>query len=86
MVLFISFTGLIVFSCIFLRDFCFSSLRASRCLPVLSCISLRELPMSFLKPCLVREFSVIASSFSIFSMMLATGLLHIAFITITYGL
>ena len=30
-------------------DFCVSSLRASTCLPVFSCISLRELFMFFLK-------------------------------------
>jgi len=49
MVLFNSFTCLVVFSCNSLRDFCVSSLRASTYLLVLSCISLRELFMSFLK-------------------------------------
>lgn len=43
-VLFNSFTCLIVFSCISLRDFCVSSLWASTCLPVF-CIFLRELLM-----------------------------------------
>jgi hypothetical protein len=46
MVLFISFACSIVFSCNSLRDFCVSSLRASSCLPVFSCICLRELFMS----------------------------------------
>jgi hypothetical protein len=50
MVLFISFTSLIVFSYSSLRNFCDSSLRASSCLPVFSCISLRELFISFLNP------------------------------------
>jgi hypothetical protein len=49
MVFFISFTCLIVFSCISLRDLCASSLRASTYLTVFSCISLRELFMSFSK-------------------------------------
>ena len=49
MVLFCSFTCLIVFSWIYLTDFCVSSLRTSTCLSVFSCISLRELLMSFLK-------------------------------------
>jgi hypothetical protein len=43
MVLFISFSCLIVFSCNSLRDFCVSSLRASSCLPVLFSIYLRKL-------------------------------------------
>jgi len=47
-VLFNSFTCLVVFYCNSLRDFCVSSLRASTLL-VLSCVSLRELFMSFLK-------------------------------------
>jgi hypothetical protein len=38
MVLFISFTYLILFSCSSLKDFCVSSLRASSCLLVFSCI------------------------------------------------
>jgi hypothetical protein len=46
MVLFISFTCLILFPYKFLRDFCVSSLRASSCLPVFSSISLRMLFMS----------------------------------------
>lgn len=49
MVLFNSFTCLVVFSYNFLRDFYVFSSRASSYLPVLSCISLRELFMSFLK-------------------------------------
>ena len=48
MVLFKSFTHLIIFSCSSLRDFCVYSLRASTCLPVFSCLSLRELFMSYL--------------------------------------
>jgi hypothetical protein len=48
MVLFNSFTCLVVFSCNSLRGICVSSLRASTYLPVFSCISLRELFMSFL--------------------------------------
>jgi hypothetical protein len=47
MVLFSSFTWLVVFFCNSLRDFCVSSLRYSTCLPVFSCISLRELFMAF---------------------------------------
>jgi hypothetical protein len=43
MVLFISFDCLIMFSYNSLRDFCVSSLRASSCLLVSSCISLREI-------------------------------------------
>ena len=49
MVLFNSFTCLVVFSCNTLRDFCVSSLRSSTCLAVLSCISLSELLMPFLR-------------------------------------
>jgi hypothetical protein len=49
MVLFNSFTCLVVFSYNSLRDFCVFSLRSSSCLSVFSCISLRELFMSFLK-------------------------------------
>jgi hypothetical protein len=45
-VLFNSYTCLVVFSCISLRDLCVSSLRVSTCLPVFSCISLKELFMS----------------------------------------
>jgi hypothetical protein len=41
MVLFNSITGLVVFSCNFLRDFCFYSLRTSTCLVVFPCNSLR---------------------------------------------
>jgi hypothetical protein len=48
MVLFSSFTCLVVFFCNSLRDFCVFSLRSSTCLPVFSYISLRELFMSFL--------------------------------------
>jgi hypothetical protein len=47
--LFNSFTCLVVLSCNSLRDFYFSSLRASSGLPVFSCISLRELFVFFLK-------------------------------------
>ena len=46
-VLFKSFIFLVVFSYNSLRDFYVSSLRASTYLPVFSCISLRELFMSF---------------------------------------
>jgi hypothetical protein len=37
------------------------------------------------QPCLVPDFSVIASNFSPFSLMLATYLLYIAFTIFTYG-
>ena len=37
------------------------------------------------QPCLVPDFSGIASSFSPFSLMLATGLLYIAFTLFSYG-
>jgi hypothetical protein len=37
------------------------------------------------QPCLVPDFSGIVSSFSPFSLMLATGLLYIAFIMFRYG-
>jgi hypothetical protein len=50
-VLFLSFACLIVFSYNFLRDFfcvCVSFLKTSSCLAVFSCISLREIFMSFL--------------------------------------
>jgi hypothetical protein len=52
-ILFNSFTYLVVFSCNSLRDFCVSSLRVSTCLPVFSCTSLRELFMSFLKSSII---------------------------------
>jgi hypothetical protein len=42
--------------CVFLnslRNFCASSLRTSSCLPVFSCISLRELFMYFLKSSII---------------------------------
>ena len=45
-VLFNNFTCFVVFLCNSLREFCVSSLRASTCLPVSSCIYLRELFMS----------------------------------------
>jgi hypothetical protein len=48
-VLFNSFTCLVVFSCNSLRDFCVSSLRASTCLPVFSCNSLRDFCVSSLR-------------------------------------
>ena len=48
MVLFSSFTCLVLISCNYLRDFCVSSLRSSTCLPVFSCVSLRELFMSIM--------------------------------------
>jgi hypothetical protein len=48
-VLFFSVASLIVFSCNSLRDFCVSSLRASSCLPLFSCIYSRELFITFLK-------------------------------------
>jgi hypothetical protein len=48
LVLFISFSCLIVFSYNSLRDYNISLLRSSSYLPVFSCISLRELFMSFL--------------------------------------
>jgi hypothetical protein len=50
MVLFNSFTILVVFSCNSLMDFCFSSLSVSTCLPLyFFCIYLWKLCMSFLK-------------------------------------
>jgi hypothetical protein len=42
-----------VFFCNFLKDFCVSSLRASSYLPVFSCIFLRELFITFLKPSII---------------------------------
>jgi hypothetical protein len=54
MVLFISFTCLVVFSCNSLRDFCVSSLRFSNYLPVF-CISLMELFMTFLKSSIIMR-------------------------------
>ena len=42
-----------MFSSNSLREFCVSSLRASTCLPVFSCISLTELFMSFLKSSII---------------------------------
>jgi hypothetical protein len=53
MVLFTSFTCLVVFFCKSIRDFSVSSLRASTCLPLFSCISLRELFMSYLKSSII---------------------------------
>jgi hypothetical protein len=50
-----SFTNLIVFSCISLRDLFVSSLRASSCLPVFSYISLMELFVSSLKASIIFE-------------------------------
>ena len=49
MVLLNSFTSLDVFSYNYIRDFCVSSLRVSTCLHVFSCVSIKELFMSFLK-------------------------------------
>jgi hypothetical protein len=43
MILFSTFTCLVVFSCNSLRDFCVSSLRSSTHLPAFSYMSLREL-------------------------------------------
>jgi hypothetical protein len=37
------------------------------------------------QPCLVPDFSRIASCFSPFSLMLATGFIYIAFIMFRYG-
>ena len=37
------------------------------------------------QPCLVPDFSVVASSFSPFTVIFATGLLSIAFIMLRYG-
>ena len=37
------------------------------------------------QPCLVPDFSGIVTNFSLFSLMLATGWLYIAFITFRYG-
>jgi hypothetical protein len=53
MVLFNSFTCLVVFSGNSLRDFCVSSLRASTFLPMFSCISLRGFFMSYLKSSII---------------------------------
>jgi hypothetical protein len=52
-VLFSSFTCLVVFSCNSLKDFYVSSLRTSSCLPVLSCISLMVLFISVLKSSII---------------------------------
>jgi hypothetical protein len=66
MVLFNSFTCLVVFSCKSLMDFYVSSLRTSTCFPVFSHISLRELFMSFLKSFIIilRSDSKSESCFS----------------------
>jgi hypothetical protein len=53
MVLFNSFTYLIVFFCISLRDFCVSSLRASICLLVYTYISLRDFCVSSLRASII---------------------------------
>ena len=50
---------MVVFSYNSLRDFCVSSLRASTCLLVFSCIYLRDLFMSFLK----SSISIMACDF-----------------------
>jgi hypothetical protein len=60
-VLFISFTCLIVFSCNSLRGFCVYSLRVSSCFPVFFCISVRELFTSFLKSSII----IMRSDFSL---------------------
>jgi hypothetical protein len=74
MVLFISFTGLIVFSCNSLRDFCASSLKASSYLPVFSCISIRELFMPFLKSSIIIMRSDFRSESCFSSVMVYPGL------------
>jgi hypothetical protein len=53
MVLFNSFTCLVVFSCSSLRDFYVSSLRSSTCLLAFSYISLMELFMLFIKTSII---------------------------------
>jgi hypothetical protein len=52
MLLFNSFTFLLMFFCISLRNLCLSFLRASICLVVLFCIYLNDLFLSFLKFCI----------------------------------
>jgi hypothetical protein len=74
MVLFISFTCLVVFFCNSLRDFCVSSLRASTYLPVLSYISLRELFMPVLKSSITIMRSDFRSEFCFSGVMVYPGL------------
>jgi hypothetical protein len=61
MVLMNSFTCFIVFPCFSLRKFCLSSLRASTYLSVFSCITLKELFMSFLKSSIIIIIIIIMS-------------------------
>jgi hypothetical protein len=91
---FISFSCLIVFSCISLRDLCVSSLSASTHLPVFSCIALREFFISSLKACHLHEmgFGVIILFFRYFGVSRAcygerTGFLwcQIALGSVTYN-
>jgi hypothetical protein len=74
MVLFISFTCLTVFFCNSLSNFCISSLRASSCLPVFSCISLRELFIFFLKFPIIIMRSDFRSESYFCSVMMCPGL------------
>jgi hypothetical protein len=74
MVLFFSFTCLVVFSYNSLREICVPSLRSSTCLPVFSCISLRELCMSFSKSSLIIMRSDFRSESCFYGVMLYPGL------------
>jgi hypothetical protein len=74
MVLFNSFTFLDMFSYNSLRDFCVSSLRAPSCLSVFSCISLRELFMSFLKSSIIVMRSDVNSVSCFSGVMVCPGL------------
>jgi hypothetical protein len=67
MILLISFTSLVVFSCKFLKGFFVSSLRASICLPAFSCIS-------FLKSYIITMRSEFRSSFCFSGVIVYPGL------------
>jgi hypothetical protein len=69
LVLFISFSCLIAFSCNSLRDLCVSSLRASTSLPVFYCMSSRELVMSFLMSSIIIIRSDLSLAFLVWRCM-----------------
>jgi hypothetical protein len=70
MVLLKSFICLVVFSCYSLRNFCVSSLRASSCLPLFSCIS-------FLKSSFIIKRSDFRSMFCFSGVMVYPGLVMV---------
>ena len=57
-----------------LRDFCVSSLRASSCLPVFSCLPLKELFMPVLKASIIIMRSYFRSESCFSGMMVYLGL------------